>query len=81
MTILIWQGLSDQNTAHSWLLGQYDYLNLDVSLRALERMPVADRGDAALVARHLTYSVGEDICYGKWGGGSYTTGRPAGGYR
>jgi hypothetical protein len=79
--ILIWQGLSDQNTAHSWMLGQFDYFNLDISLRTLDRMPVADRGDVALVARHITYAVGEDICYGKWGGGSYTTGKPAGGYR
>ena len=33
------------------------------------------------VARHISYAVGEDVCYGKWGSGSYTTGQPAGGYR
>ena len=44
-------------------------------------MPVAQRGDLVAVARHLSYAVGEDLCYGKWGSGSYTTGRPSGGYR
>ena len=44
-------------------------------------MPIADRGDAALVSRHLTYAVGADVCYGKWGEGSYTTGKPSGGYK
>jgi len=43
-------------------------------------MPVADRGDPVLVSRHLTYSIGADVCYGKWGEGSYTNGRPGGGY-
>ena len=33
-------------------------------------MTLTERGDAALVSRHLTYAIGQDICYGKWGEGS-----------
>ena len=71
---LIWQGLSDDNTGHTWDFNQFEWQSLDVALDLLRRMPVADRGDAALVARHLTYSIGADVCSGKWGDGSYTTG-------
>jgi hypothetical protein len=78
---LIWQGLSDSNTAHTWAFDQFEKQQLMVSLDSLRRMPVAERGDAALVSRHLTYALGEDVCYGKWGSGSYTTGQPSGGYR
>eukprot|EP00619_Florenciella_sp_RCC1007_P003965 CAMPEP_0205920300 /NCGR_PEP_ID=MMETSP1325-20131115/10981_1 /ASSEMBLY_ACC=CAM_ASM_000708 /TAXON_ID=236786 /ORGANISM="Florenciella sp., Strain RCC1007" /LENGTH=1353 /DNA_ID=CAMNT_0053287977 /DNA_START=80 /DNA_END=4141 /DNA_ORIENTATION=- len=78
---LVWQGLSDNNNGYTWDYDQFAWANLDRSLNLLRRMPVADRADAALVSRHLTYSVGADVCYGKWGEGSYTTGRPAGGYK
>ena len=54
---LIWQGLSDSNTAHKWTFDQFNWKNLDVSLDMVRRMPVADRADPALVARHLTYAV------------------------
>ena len=59
---LIWQGLSDDNTGHTWDFHQFEWQSLDVALDLLRRMPVADRGDAALVARHLTYSIGADVC-------------------
>lgn len=78
---LIWQGMSDSNTAHTWVFSQLSFPNLAIALDSLRRMDVTDRGDAALVSRHLTYAVGEDICYGKWGEGSYTTGKPVGGYQ
>ena len=78
---LIWQGLSDSNTAHSWIFDQYDYANLIIALDSLRRMQLLDRSDVVLISRHLTYAVGEDICYGKWGDGSYTSGKPDGGYR
>eukprot|EP00946_MAST-07B_sp_MAST-7B-sp1_P005337 g5337.t1 len=78
---LIWQGLSDDNTAHTWAFDQFKTQQLLVSLDSLRRMPVKERGDAALVSRHLTYALNEDICYGKWGSGSYTTGKPDGGYK
>ena len=78
---LIWQGLSDNNEAHRFLFRQHEWATLEVALRSLRRMPVATRGDIVLVARHLTYAIGADVCYGKWGDGSYTSGRPAGGYR
>ncbi len=78
---LIWQGLSDDNTAHVWDFNQYDFNNLAISLDSLRRMNINERSDVSLVSRHLTYSVGQDICYGKWGEGSYTSGRPNGGYR
>jgi hypothetical protein len=77
---LIWQGLSDANTAHVWDFQQFDYNNLAISLDSIRRMKTEERGDSALVSRHLSYALGQDICYGKWGEGSYTTGRPGGGY-
>ena len=52
-------------------LPRYAWQQLDVSLDLLRRMPVADRGDAALVARHLTFSLGADVCVGKWGSGQF----------
>ena len=42
---------------------------------------MSDRGDLALVSRHISYAIGADVCYGKWGEGSYTTGKPSGGHR
>lgn len=78
---LVWQGLSDNNDGYLWSYDQYNVSNLEVALKSIRRMPIADRGDLTYVTRHLSYSVGADICYGKWGEGSYTTGRPAGGYR
>lgn len=77
---LIWQGTSTDNTAYLWDFAQFEHQQLAVSLDCVRRMPLSDRGDAALVARHLTYALAEDICYGKWSG-SYTSGRPDGGYR
>ena len=78
---LVWQGLSENNDGFLWSYDQYNVSNLEVALKCLRRMPIADRGDLTYVTRHLSYSVGADICYGKWGEGSYTTGRPSGGYR
>lgn len=80
---LIWQGTSDANTAHVWAFAQFDFAQLAVALRtALRRLPLRARADPVRVARHVTYAVGEDVCYGRWGGGhSYTSGTPAGGYR
>jgi len=77
---LVWQGLSDNNNGFAWDFNQWDFANLQIAYDRLIRMPVADRGDPVLVSRHISYSVGEDICYGKWGEGSYTTGKPYGGY-
>ena len=71
---LIWQGLSDDNTAHRWHFAHLDWQQLDVALDLLRRMPLPERGDAALLARHLTFSLGNDVCVGKWGKGSYTSG-------
>ena len=76
---LIWQGTSDNNMAHVWAFTQFEWQQLEVSLDCLRRMPLSARGDAALVSRHLTYALNEDICYGKWSG-SYTSGKPFGGY-
>jgi len=78
---LVWQGLSDNNNGFKWSFNQFDYANLQIAFDRMFRMPVADRGNPVLVSRHLSYSIGADICYGKWGEGSYTTGRPSGGYK
>lgn len=67
---LIWQGLSDNNEAHLFTYRQNEWATLEVALRSLRRMPVATRGDMVLVARHLTYAIGADVCYGKWGDGT-----------
>ena len=77
---LVWQGKSDNFDGYYFRYAQHEYATLDLAIRSLRRMPTKDRGNLVLVSRHLTYSVGEDICYGKWGEGSYTSGRPSGGY-
>jgi hypothetical protein len=77
---LVWQGMSDNNNGFKWSYNQFEYANLQIAVDRLFRMPVADRGNPVLISRHLTYSIGADVCYGKWGEGSYTTGRPSGGY-
>ena len=69
----IWQGLST-TIRLTPDFDQFRFQSLNVALDSLRRMPVAERGDIALVSRHLTYALGEDICYGRWGAGSYTTG-------
>ena len=77
---LVWQGLSDNNNGFQWSFNQWEFDNLQIAYDRLFRMPIVDRADPVLVSRHITYSVGADVCYGKWGEGSYTTGRPGGGY-
>ena len=77
---VLFQGLSDNWEGHVWQFDQFAASNIAIALRSLRRLAVADRGDIPLVSRHLTYAVGADICYGKWGDGSYRTGRPSGGY-
>lgn len=77
---VLFQGLSDNFEGHVWWYDQFLTSNLEVALRSLRRMPVPHRGMPALVSRHLTYAIGTDVCYGKWGEGSYTSGRPSGGY-
>ena len=79
-TCRVSQGLSDNFEGHVWHFDQFATTNVEIALRSLRRMAVADRADPSLVSRHLTYAVGADICYGKWGDGSYRTGRPSGGY-
>ena len=41
---------------------QWKFENLQVAYDRLFRMPVADRADPVLVSRHLTYSIGADVC-------------------
>jgi hypothetical protein len=77
---LVWQGLSDNNNGFKWDFNQFEFGNLQIAFDRLFRMPIADRGNPVLVSRHLSYSIGADVCYGKWGEGSYTTGKPSGGY-
>jgi len=78
---LIWQGLIDDNQAHTWAFEQFECSNLLSSLLLLRTLPPASRRSAPLVSRHLSFEVGDKVCYGKWGDGSYTSGRPHGGYR
>ena len=78
---VLFQGLSDNFEGHVWWYDQFRTSTVEIALRSLRRMPIIDRSDAALVARHLTYAVGADICYGKWGEGDYRRGRPSGGYQ
>ena len=78
---MIFQGTSDDHDGHVWDLDSFEGLNLIVALRLLRHLKLEQRGQAYIVSRHLTYSIGDEVCYGKWGDGSYTSGRPAGGYR
>eukprot|EP00494_Astrolonche_serrata_P006910 UN06935 len=63
-----------------WDFAQFAWANLKVSLATLDRLTFEQRKDMVLVSRQLTYAIGEDLCYGKWDEGSYTEGKPAGGY-
>eukprot|EP01063_Lacrimia_lanifica_P028893 TRINITY_DN4305_c0_g1_i2.p1 TRINITY_DN4305_c0_g1~~TRINITY_DN4305_c0_g1_i2.p1 ORF type:complete len:665 (+),score=118.53 TRINITY_DN4305_c0_g1_i2:372-2366(+) len=76
--IFVGSAESPRGGLHSY--DQFDWTQVAVAARSLRRMPVKDRGDLVLVARHLSYAVNKDICYGRWSG-SYTTGHPAGGYK
>eukprot|EP01083_Nonionella_stella_P081254 223718_1 len=77
---LIWQGSSSDNAGYSWNYGHFEYKNLLIAMKMLDRLSLEYRNDLVLISRHISYAVGKDICHGKWGGGSYTTGRPYGGY-
>eukprot|EP00966_Prymnesium_polylepis_P123090 2845939-Prymnesium_polylepis.1 len=66
---VIFQGLSDNWEGHVWAFDQFTTPNLAIALRSLRRLPVADRASLPLVTRHLSYAVGADVCYGKWGEG------------
>ena len=77
---LIWQGLSDNNSGFKWEFDQFNIQNLEISIKLLNRLMLQYRNDIVLISRQISYAVGADICYGKWGDGSYTTGRPSGGY-
>ena len=77
---MIYQGLSDDHEGHIWNVDQFRGLNLIVALRLLRQLTMEQRQQAHVVARHLTMAIGKDVCYGKWGDGSYTTGQPRGGY-
>eukprot|EP01063_Lacrimia_lanifica_P041357 TRINITY_DN9633_c0_g1_i1.p1 TRINITY_DN9633_c0_g1~~TRINITY_DN9633_c0_g1_i1.p1 ORF type:complete len:1334 (+),score=333.76 TRINITY_DN9633_c0_g1_i1:84-4085(+) len=77
---VVFTGSAGSHAGYVYEYDQYAWNTVAVAARSLRRMPVVDRADLTLVTRHLTYSVNKDICYGKWGSGSYTTGRPGGGY-
>jgi hypothetical protein len=53
---------------------------LPVLLLTMQILKASTRGNLVLVARHLSFAIGADVCYGKWGEGSYTSGKPGGGY-
>ena len=77
---LIWQGLSDDNTGYKWEFDQFNYNNLEISINTLKRLSLTYRNNIVLISRQISYAIGNDLCYGKWGSGSYTTGKPSGGY-
>lgn len=78
---LIWQGTIEENEPHRWAVDQFEWPSLKASLGLLRNLGYADRASPAAVARELSFMVGSEVCYGKWGGGSYTSGKPSGGYR
>ncbi|CAE7939985.1 TGM3 [Symbiodinium sp. KB8] len=78
---LLWQGLSDDYGANVWQHDPFRAANLLISLSLLADLPLELRSDSSAIARHLTYAIGERVCYGKWGEGNYATGRPYRGYR
>jgi hypothetical protein len=78
---MIYQGVSDDHEGHIWHVDQFRGLNLIVALRLLRHLTMEQREQVHVVARHLTFAIGDEVCYGKWGDGAYTSGKPSGGYR
>merc|ERR1711871_131449 len=78
---LIFQGFGDNHTGHTWTFDQYNHANLAAALRQLDGLSVEDRRHPLKVSRHLTWSIGDRVCYGRWGDASYTSGKPDGGYK
>merc|ERR1711871_289590 len=78
---LIFQGFGDNHTGHTWTFDQYNHANLAAALRQLDGLSVEDRRHPLKVSRHLTWSIGDRVCYGRWGDVSYTSGKPDGGYK
>ncbi|CAE7448441.1 Tgm3 [Symbiodinium pilosum] len=78
---LLWQGLSDDYGAHVWQHDPFRAANLLIAISLLADLPLHLRSDPTAISRHLTYVIGERVCYGKWGEGNYVTGQPSNGYR
>eukprot|EP01084_Bolivina_argentea_P285238 489115_1 len=78
---LIWVGNSNDNSAMKWKYDQFHFPNLDIAMHLLHRLKLEHRNNIVLISRQISYAVAEDICYGKWGEGPYTSGpAPNGGY-
>jgi hypothetical protein len=78
---LIWQGLSDNLDAFQWSVDQFAGSSLLLSIGMLDALDFKHRGNAARISRHLSWYVGDSVCYGKWGEGDYTTGQAPAGYK
>ena len=64
---LLWQGLSDDYGANVWQHDPFRAANLLISLSLLADLPLELRSDSSAIARHLTYAIGERVCYGSLG--------------
>ena len=64
---LLWQGLSDDHGANVWQHDPFRAANLLIGISLLADLPLDLRSDSAAIARHLTYAIGERVCYGSRG--------------
>ena len=78
---IIFQGLSDEHEGHLWDLDPGRGLNVLAALHLLRALSLEHRSQPYIVSRHLTYAIGDEVCYGKWGEGNYRSGQPSGGYK
>ena len=61
---LLWQGLSDDYGAHVWQHDPFRAANLLIAISLLADLPLNLRSDPTAISRHLTYAIGERVCYG-----------------
>ena len=61
---LLWQGLSDDHGAHAWQHDPFRAANLLIAMSLLADLPQNLRADPTAVSRHLTFVIGEKVCYG-----------------
>ena len=64
---LLWQGLSDDYGAHVWQHDPFRAANLLIAISLLADLPLHLRSDPTAISRHLTYVIGERVCYGNPG--------------
>jgi hypothetical protein len=68
---MIFQGNSDDHKGHVWDLDPGRGLNLMAALHLLRHLTLEQRSQPHVIARHLTFAINNEVCYGRWGAGDY----------